>query len=204
MTIALEPLPYAPEALEPHITAATVRLHHGAHQAGYVERANGMIKGTDLAERSLEEIIRAAHERGERKLFENAAQAWNHAFYWKSLTPKGGGKPSGAVAELIDRDLGGYEKFAAALRDAAVSHFGSGWAWLVVENSKLKITSTANADLPLVHGQQPLLAIDVWEHAYYLDYQNRRAAYVDAVLNSLLNWQHANERLAAAGAAPPA
>ncbi|HEY8518729.1 MAG TPA: superoxide dismutase [Gammaproteobacteria bacterium] len=200
MTIALEPLPYAPEALEPHISAATVRLHHGAHQAGYVERANRMIQGTDLEQRSLEEIVRAAHERGDRKLFENAAQAWNHAFYWRSLTPKGGGRPSGAVAELIDRDLGGYESFAAALREAAVSHFGSGWAWLVLNGSKLEIVTTANADLPLVHGQQPLLTIDVWEHAYYLDYQNRRAAYVDTVLNNLLCWQHANERLAAAGA----
>ncbi len=198
MPITLEPLPYARDALEPYISARTVELHHGKHQAGYVERANKMLEEAGLGALTLEEAVVRARTLRNQKLFENAAQAWNHAFYWKSLRPGGGGEPHGAIAELIARDFDGYAAFAGELRDAALGRFGSGWAWVVVDGSRLKITTTPNADVPLVDGVRPLLTIDVWEHAYYLDYQHQRAAYVGAVIEHLLNWDHANAELAAA------
>jgi Fe-Mn family superoxide dismutase len=194
MTIQLEPLPFATNALEPHISALTVQLHHEHHERGYVERVNRLVSSTKLADRSLEQIVTVAREVDDRTLFNMAAQAWNHAFYWSSLHPRAGGLPRGAIAALIDRDFGGYQIFAEQLRKAATAQFGSGWAWLVLQRGKLEVIATSNADLPSEE-QFPLLVIDVWEHAYYLDYQYRRAAYVDAVIERFLNWQFANERL---------
>jgi Fe-Mn family superoxide dismutase len=194
MTISLKPLPFSSDALGPHISAATVRLHHEHHEAGYVERVNQLVSGTKLANLSLEEIVAAARDVDNETLFDMAAQAWNHSFYWSSLHPRGGGLPQGAIATLIDKDFGSYETFAEQLRQAATTKFGSGWAWLVLESGRLEVTATSNADLPSEE-QFPLLVIDVWEHAYYVDYQYRRAAYVTAIIEHLLNWQFANERL---------
>jgi Fe-Mn family superoxide dismutase len=202
MPIELSPLPYAVEALEPHISARTVDLHHERHERGYVERVNAIAAELGLTLRSLDEAITVARRRGHTTLFNMAAQAWNHWFYWQSLRPQTGGRPHSELATLIDEQLGGYERFAAMFRDAATSHFGSGWAWLVVEQGMLSITTTPNAELPPAP-QVPLLVIDVWEHAYYLDYRNRRAAYVSGVVDHLLNWDFANARLLAAVSVPP-
>jgi Fe-Mn family superoxide dismutase len=202
MALELPPLPYSANALEPHIGAATVELHHGRHEAGYIDRVNAIAAQLGLALHSLEDAVHVARTRGHTTLFNMAAQAWNHWLYWRSLRPNGGGRPHGAVAALIDEQLDGHERFAAAFRDAATAHFGSGWAWLVVTAGRLSITTTMNAELPQAP-QVPLLVIDVWEHAYYLDYQNRRAAYVTAVVDHLLNWDWANARLAAATEAAP-
>jgi Fe-Mn family superoxide dismutase len=194
MTILLKPLPFSPDALEPHISAATVQLHHERHEAGYVERVNRLISSTKLADQSLEQIVASARDLDDHTLFNMAAQAWNHSFYWSSLHPRGGGLPHGAIATLIDKDFGGYPTFAERLRQAATDKFGSGWAWLVLQSGKLEVIATSNADLPSEE-QIPLLVIDVWEHAYYMDYQYRRAAYVAATIEHLLNWEFANERL---------
>ena len=194
MTISLKPLPFSPDALAPHISATTVQLHHEHHEAGYVDRVNRLVSGTKLANHSLEQIIAVARDRDDQTLFDMAAQAWNHSFYWSSLHPHGGGLPHGAVATLIDKDFGSYDTFAEQLRHAATSKFGSGWAWLVLQSGRLDVTATSNADLPS-EGQIPLLVIDVWEHAYYMDHQYRRATYVGAVIEHCLNWEFANERL---------
>lgn len=194
MTLSLKPLPFSLDALEPHISATTVQLHHEHHEAGYVDRVNRLVADTALASRSLEQIVAVARNRNDQTLFNMAAQAWNHSFYWSSLHPRGGGRPHGAVATLIDKDFGGYETFVDRLRQAAIGKFASGWAWLVLQNGRLEVITTSNADLPS-EDHIPLLVIDVWEHAYYVDYQYRRAAYVDAVLGHLLNWDSANERL---------
>lgn len=199
MSISLPPLPYALDALEPHISTTTVRIHHELHEGGYVERVNKLTAGTKLANRTLDAIIAAARAAGDSTLFNMAAQAWNHAFYWRSLHPRGGGLPHGPIADLIERDFGGYEPFAERLRQAAGGQFGSGWAWVVLDGERLEVISTSNAEQP-AEGQLPLLVIDVWEHAYYLDYQQRRPAYVAAIVGNLLNWHHANEQLEAAGA----
>jgi Fe-Mn family superoxide dismutase len=203
MTIKQQPLPFAPNALEPHIGEQTVRLHHERHEAGYVERVNAIATELALAPTSLEDAIAEARRRNHKTLFNMAAQAWNHWFYWLGLKPGGGGKPHGPIATLIDSQLGGYESFAGAFRNAATVHFGSGWAWLVLDRERLAIVTTANAELPAAE-QTPLLVIDVWEHAYYLDYQNRRAAYVAAVVDHLLSWEWANARLLAAQQTPQA
>jgi Fe-Mn family superoxide dismutase len=196
MQLALPPLPYPYEALEPHISRVTLELHHGKHHKAYVEKAKALAKEVRLADLPLEQIIQqTARQDRHRALFNNAAQAWNHAFYWRSLHPDGGGAPDGEIAARIEADLGGYESFAAQFAAAATGQFGSGWAWLVLDNGKLAITTTANADTPIAHGQTPVLAIDVWEHAYYLDYQNRRADYADALVKRLLNWDFANRNL---------
>jgi Fe-Mn family superoxide dismutase len=203
MPIELTPLPYARDALEPHISAATVDLHHGRHEAGYVERVNAIAKDLGVTFNSLEDAVADARERKHTPLFNMAAQAWNHWFYWQSMRPHGGGRPGGAIGALIDRQPGGYDRLAADLRAAATAHFGSGWAWLVVADGRPAVTTTGNAELPPAPNV-PLLVIDVWEHAYYLDYRNQRAAYVAAVVDHLLNWDWANARLAAATAATPA
>ena len=193
MKIELPALPWRAHALEPFISAATLAAHHGRHHRAYVERTNMLAAGV---EGSLEELIRgAARDPARQVLFNNAAQAWNHAFYWRSLEPDGGGEPDGDVAERIKDDFGSYEKFATQFAAAATGQFGSGWAWLVLDGAKLAITTTANADTPIAHGQIPLLALDVWEHAYYLDYQNRRADYADALIKHLINWEFANRNL---------
>ena len=196
MSIQLPPLPYGESDLAPHISANTLSFHYGKHHKAYVDNTNKMVEGTDLGKASLEEIIKAAHGKADKKgLFNNSAQVWNHTFYWNSLSPKGGGQPTGKLLDRIKSDFGDFAAFRAALAKAAVSQFGSGWAWVVVDGGKLKVEQTANADNPLTTGRKPLLTIDVWEHAYYLDYQNRRPAYVDAVLDKLLNWEFAAKNL---------
>jgi Fe-Mn family superoxide dismutase len=197
MTISLPDLPYAIDALEPHVSKRTLEFHHGKHHRSYVKKTNELIKGTPHEKSSLEDIIRAAAKDG-GALFNNAAQAWNHTFYWHSLAPKGGGKPGGAVARMIESAFGDYESFREAFAKAATSQFGSGWAWLVLDGERLQVTKTGNADTPIAHGQIPLLTIDVWEHAYYLDYQNRRPDYVATYLDHLVNWEFANANLASA------
>ena len=195
---SLPPLPYADTALEPLISANTLSYHYAKHHKTYVDNLNKLVEGKDLASMSLEEIIMASSGKADMAgVFNNAAQVWNHTFYWNSLKPNGGGKPTGAIAAAIDKDLGGYDKFKADLSAAAVTQFGSGWAWLVSEAGTLKIVKTGNAEVPLTKGQKPLLTIDVWEHAYYLDYQNLRAKYVETLIDKLLNWDFANQNFAA-------
>ena len=196
MPIELPSLPYAVDALEPHISRTTLEIHHGRHHRAYVEKAQALVAGTPLANASLEDIIaKTAGKKAKAALFNNAAQAWNHTFYWNSLSPQGGGAPTGAIAGLIDRDFASHAAFADAFKAAAVGQFGSGWAWLVLDGGKLAITTTGNADTPLAHGQVPLLTADVWEHAYYLDYQNRRPDYLATFLGKLVNWSFANANL---------
>lgn len=192
----LPPLPYAENALEPVISARTIGFHYGKHHQGYVNNLNKLVTGTPLADQPLEAVVKATANPDQTVIFNNAAQVWNHTFYWNSLKPKGGGKPTGALAEMIDKSFGGFEQFKAEFAKAATSQFGSGWAWLVKDGDKLAVVKTGNADNPLVHGQKPLLTVDVWEHAYYLDYQNRRADYVTAVLDGLINWDFAAQNLA--------
>lgn len=196
--IELPSLPYAYNALEPAISARTLELHHGKHHATYIANLNKLTQDTDLASKSLEAVIKAvAGNARKANLFNNAAQAWNHTFYWHSMKPGGGGKPSGALAKKIDTDLGGFDKFVAAFKAAAATQFGSGWAWLVFEGGKLKVIKTPNADTPIVQGQTPLITIDVWEHAYYLDYQNRRPDYIATFIEKLVNWDFAAKNLGA-------
>ena len=196
--IELEALPYAEDALAPTISAKTISFHYGKHHAGYVKTLNGLITGTPYAELSLEEIVRTAAARGDAAIFNNAAQAWNHTFYWNSLAPTGkGGVPSSALLVAIETAFGSLDACKAALSDAAVKRFGSGWAWLVAENGKVKVESTPNAETPITRpGVKPLLVVDVWEHAYYLDWQNRRADYVKAVVGGLFDWNAASHRFA--------
>ncbi len=189
MSIKLPELPYAQDALEPHITANTLSFHYGKHHNAYVTNLNKLIEGTDFAENSLEEII----QKSDAGIFNNAAQIWNHTFYWNSMKPSGGGQPEGELAEKISADFGGFDKFKEEFAAAAATQFGSGWAWLVLEGDSLKIVKTANAETPLTKGQAPLLTIDVWEHAYYLDFQNRRPDYIATFIDSLANWDFAAE-----------
>lgn len=188
----LPPLPYAENALEPVITANTIGFHYGKHHKGYVDNLNKLITGTEYADLSLEKIITSTAGRPERTaIFNNAAQTWNHTFYWNSMRSKGGGEPPAALKQKIEASFGSVDACKKELAGAAVSQFGSGWVWLVLEDGKLKVVKTANADVPLTTGKKPLLTVDVWEHAYYLDYQNRRADYVSAVLDKLINWEFA-------------
>ena len=191
MAFELPPLPFPKDALAPIISAETFDYHHGKHHAAYVTNLNAAIAGTPNEQKSLEEIILSA----DGPLFNNAAQVWNHTFFWNCLKPKGGGKPGGDLAAAIDRDFGGFDKFREQFVQAAVKQFGSGWAWLVAEGGKLKITSTSNADLPLKHKQTALFTVDVWEHAYYIDYRNARPKFVEAVVDSVANWDFAGENL---------
>ncbi|HSC86864.1 MAG TPA: superoxide dismutase [Polyangiaceae bacterium] len=194
MTIALPPLPYAKDALAPHISAETLEFHHGKHHNAYVTNLNKLLEGNADAALSLEELI-AKYDVG-TPIFNNAAQIWNHTFYWNSMKPNGGGKPTGALLDAIVRDFGSYEKFAEQFAAAAASQFGSGWAWLVLDGGKLAITKTGNADLPEKHGQKSLLTIDVWEHAYYIDFRNLRPKYIETFLSSLANWDFAAQNFA--------
>jgi Fe-Mn family superoxide dismutase len=191
-SIVLPPLPYAENALEPVISAKTLSFHYGKHHKAYVDNLNKLIAGTDYSALSLEEIIKGSAGRPERAaIFNNAAQIWNHTFYWNSLSPKGGGEPPAALKHKIEASFGSVDAFKKEFAAAAVSQFGSGWAWLVLEDDKLRVIKTVNAEDPLTTGKKPLLTIDVWEHAYYLDYQNRRPDYVNAVLDKLINWEFA-------------
>ncbi len=197
MAIELPALPYEADALEPYIGATTLGFHHGKHHQTYVTNTNNLIKGTDLENASLEAIIAASANNAEKVgLFNNAAQVWNHTFYWSCMKKGGGGAPTGAIAAKINEDFGSYDAFAEAFKNAGLTQFGSGWAWLVLEGGKLKITKTPNADTPMAHGQKAILTVDVWEHAYYLDYQNKRADYIDTFLKHLVNWDFANANLA--------
>jgi Fe-Mn family superoxide dismutase len=198
--IELPPLPYAQDALAPVISAETLSFHYGKHHKAYVDNLNKLVAGTELAELPLEAVIAAAAGKADKVgIFNNAAQTWNHTFFWNSLKPGGGGAPTGAVAKAIDAAFGGFDAFKKEFANAAMTQFGSGWAWLVADPGRLKIVKTGNADTPLTMGLKPLLTIDVWEHAYYLDYQNRRADFVAAVIDKLLNWEFANANLARAG-----
>jgi Fe-Mn family superoxide dismutase len=199
MAHTLPALPYDLDALEPNISRATLEFHHGKHHAAYVTNLNNLISGTELENSSLEEIIVAvAGDTGKAGIFNNAAQVWNHSFYWQCIKPAGGGAPSGALLDKINADLGSFEAFVEQFKAAGATQFGSGWAWLVLDNGSLKVTKTANADLPLAHGQTALLTMDVWEHAYYLDYQNRRPDYMTTFLEKLVNWDFVAANLAAA------
>ncbi len=192
MAFELPALPYAKDALAPHISAETLDFHHGKHHQAYVTNLNKMIEGKPEASKSLEDIIASS----EGPMFNNAAQIWNHTFYWHCMKPKGGGQPTGDLADAIKRDFGSFEKFGEEFANAAASQFGSGWAWLVLNrDKKLAVTKTANADLPSKHGQKALLTIDVWEHAYYIDFRNARPKYIETFLKSLANWDFAAENL---------
>lgn len=200
--IELPPLPYAKDALAPHISAETLGFHHDKHHKAYVETANKLIKGTEFETLPLEEIIRRSAGKAEqKKIFNNAGQAWNHNFYWQSMAPKGGGKPSGKLAEKIAADFGSFEKFRELFQQEGAAQFGSGWVWLTLAGGKLKVLPTANADNPLTRGEVPLLVSDVWEHAYYLDYQNRRPDYLAAFMEHVANWEFAERNFAEAGSA---
>ena len=197
--IELPALPYAQDALAPVVSAETLSFHYGKHHKAYVDNLNKLVAGTDLAEAALEKVVAAAAGKADKAgVFNNAAQVWNHTFFWNSMKPNGGGAPAGAVAKAIDASFGSAENFRKEFANAAVTQFGSGWAWLVADKGALRVMKTANADTPLTLGVTPLLTIDVWEHAYYLDYQNRRADFVAAVMDRLLNWDFANVNLAAA------
>jgi superoxide dismutase, Fe-Mn family len=196
MPLELPELPYTKDALVPYISEKTLDFHHGKHHQTYVTNANKLLEGTDLANEPLENIVKkTAGDAAKVGIFNNAAQVWNHAFYWRSMKPKGGGQPTGAVAAKIIADFGSYEKFAEEFKNAGFTQFGSGWAWLVLKNDKLEVIKTANADTPIAHGLKPILTVDVWEHAYYLDFQNRRADYLDAFIKNLINWDFANSCL---------
>jgi Fe-Mn family superoxide dismutase len=194
--ILLPALPYEQSALQPVISTNTVGFHYGKHHKTYVDTLNKLIAGTEFGDLPLEKIVKATAGKAEHSaIFNNAGQAWNHTFYWRSLKAKGGGEPSAALKSLIESSFGSVEACKKELTNAAVGQFGSGWAWLVQDGEKLKVVKTGNADTPLTQGTRPLLTIDVWEHAYYLDYQNRRVDYANAVLDKLVNWDFAAENL---------
>jgi superoxide dismutase, Fe-Mn family len=191
MAIQLPSLPYSKDALSPHISAETLDFHYGKHHAGYVTKLNAAIEGTPFAEKSLEDIVKTSSG----GVFNNAAQIWNHTFYWNSLSPKGGGEPSGKIAEAIKKDFGSFDQFKEKFTQSATTLFGSGWTWLVKDkDGKLSIEQTTNAECPLTKGQTPILTCDVWEHAYYIDYRNARPDYVTAFWK-LVNWDFANKNL---------
>lgn len=195
MTIVQSPLPYEMHALEPHISAETMDYHYNKHHAGYVSKLNELTDGMAMADMDLESIIGKAREQAIPALLNNALQIWNHSFLWESMSPDGGGKPEGQILELVERDFGDFEAFTAEFRSSALSQFGSGWTWLIDDHGRLRITSTGNADSPVGTHVTPLLVLDVWEHAYYIDYRNNRKAYVDTFLDSLINWKFAAANL---------
>lgn len=200
MPIELKPLPFATDALAPHMSARTLELHHGKHHKAYVDKTDQAIAGTELANADIETIVRSAKKKMDKKLFNNSAQVWNHDFFWSCLSPQKQ-EVSAELKRQLDSDLGGIETFKNTFKKEAVEHFASGWAWLVLEKGKLKITSYHDADTPLVYeGVTPLLTCDVWEHAYYVDYFNDRAAFVQAFLDNLINWAQVGSRLNQAGA----
>jgi Fe-Mn family superoxide dismutase len=192
MAFTLPNLPYALDALAPHISAETLKFHHGKHHKAYVDKLNKKIEGTPYAELPLGEIIQKSWQK-DRGVFNNAGQHWNHSFFWHCLAPDGGAEPGGDLKRQIDKDFGSFDAFQKEFADKAATHFGSGWAWLVLDGDKLKVVTAANAELPMLRGQQALLTCDVWEHAYYLDYQNERPKFIDAFLKKLANWKFAQE-----------
>lgn len=200
MAFSLPELPYARNALAPLISEQTFDFHYGKHHQAYVTNLNKLLEGHDWADAPLEEVIKAsALDASKTGIFNNSAQVWNHTFFWHSMTPGGGGKPDGDVAALIDRDFGSYDGFRSAFAQAGATQFGSGWAWLVIKGGKLELRKTPNAETPLTEpGATALLTLDVWEHAYYLDFQNRRPDFISAFLDNLVNWRFANDNLAKA------
>ncbi len=200
MAFTLPDLPFDRDALGPHMSGETLDFHHGKHHKAYVDKANGLIAGTDLESASLVDVIQAAKARGDKGLFNNSAQIWNHSFFWQCLAPSGSTRPSGKLAEMIASDFGGEQQLLEKLATESVNHFASGWGWLVLNNGKLEITSLHDADTPVVHGMTPLLTIDVWEHAYYIDYRNERPRYVKTVLENIINWDFVAQNLDGKGA----
>ena len=200
MAFTLPELPFDRDALDPHMSGETLDFHHGKHHKAYVDKANGLISGTDLESASLIEAIRAAKERGDKGLFNNTAQIWNHSFFWQCLAPAGSTRPSGKLAEMISSDFGGEQQLLEKLATESVNHFASGWGWLVLNNGKLEVTSLHDADTPVAHGMTPLLTIDVWEHAYYIDYRNERPRYVKTILENIINWDFVAQNLDGNGA----
>ncbi len=197
MAFELPDLPYAKDALEPHISANTFDFHHGKHHNTYVVNLNNMTADTDMASMSLEDIMKAtAGDASKAGIFNNAAQVWNHTFFWNSMSPNGGGEPTGAIADAINASFGSYADFKEAFKTAGMTQFGSGWAWLVKNGDKLEVVKTPNAECPLTDGMTPIITCDVWEHAYYLDYQNRRPDFLEAFLDNLVNWDFANANFA--------
>lgn len=196
MAITLPELPYPKDALEPYVSAKTLEFHHDKHHNAYVVNANKMLEGTGMENDSQEEIIKkTAGDQSKAGIFNNVGQVWNHTFYWNCMKKGGGGKPVGEIAERINKDFGSYEKFVEEFKNAGVTQFGSGWAWLVLNGGKLEIMKTLNADNPIAHNMKPLLTADVWEHAYYLDYQNRRPDYLSTFIDNLINWDFVNQNL---------
>jgi Fe-Mn family superoxide dismutase len=192
MPFTLPPLPYAKDALAPHLSAETLEFHHGKHHNAYVVNLNKLTDGKPEASKSLEDVIMSS----DGGVFNNAAQIWNHTFFWNSMKPNGGGEPTGALKAAIERDFGSYAKFVEEFTAAATTQFGSGWAWLVSDGGKLKVVKTANADLPMKHGQKALLTIDVWEYAYYIDFRNLRPKWIETYLTKLVNWDFAAANMA--------
>ena len=197
MAFTLPPLPYTKNALAPHISEQTLEFHYGKHHQTYVTNLNNFVQGTENELKSLEDLIKLSSAKADMVgIFNNAAQVWNHTFFWNCMKPNGGGAPTSVLETKINASFGSYEKFAADFKQAALAQFGSGWTWLVQDGNDLKITKTANADLPMAHNQKALLTCDVWEHAYYLDYQNRRADFVQTFLDHLVNWDFVSQNLA--------
>ena len=196
MAILQPELPFSKNSLEPYISEKTLEFHYGKHHAAYVANCNKLIEGTELQNETLENIIlKSANDNSKIGIFNNAAQIWNHSFYWNCIKPQGGGIPTGKIASLINEQFGNFEKFKEDFKAAATTQFGSGWAWLVIKNGKLEIMKTSNAALPMTTGAKAVLTIDVWEHAYYLDYQNRRPDYITTFIDKLINWDFVNSNL---------
>ena len=196
MPFELPALPFSPDALEPHYSAKTLSFHHGKHHLAYINKTNELVAGTKYAELGLEDLIRAAKSDGNNGLFNQSAQIWNHTFFWHSLKPAGGGAPTGAIGEAINAAFGDFKTFVEKFKASAAGNFGSGWTWLVQKDGKLEIVNTSGAGTPITEaGQKPILTVDVWEHAYYIDYQNRRPDFVQAFFDHLANWDFANANL---------
>jgi superoxide dismutase, Fe-Mn family len=195
MAFALPDLPFDRQALVPYMSAETLEYHHGKHHKAYVDKANGLLGDTDLEGASLVDVITAAHHRGDKPLFNNTAQIWNHSFFWQCLASEGSSRPSGKLREMISDEFGGEGELLDRLAKESINHFASGWGWLVLNNGKLEVTSLHDADTPAVHDMTPLLTIDVWEHAYYIDYRNDRARFVKSVLENIINWDFVAQNL---------
>ena len=195
MTFRLTELPYELDALEPHVSARTLEFHYGKHHKGYVDKLNQNAAGTPYEDMALEEVIQESHKSNDTPVYNNASQAWNHTFFWDSMRPGGASSPSGTLSDRIDSEFGGLDEFRKQFKESAVGNFGSGWTWLVADEDTLAIVSTSNADSPLITSTVPLITLDVWEHAYYLDYQDSRDNFVDAFLGHLVNWDFAEDNL---------
>ena len=200
MAFILPELPSAKDALVPHMSAETFDYHHGKHHKAYVDKTNGMLAEKGLEGASLIEVIKAAKDKGDKGLFNNSAQIWNHSFFWQCLAPTGATAPSGKLAEMIASDFGGHDVLLEKLATESANHFASGWGWLVLNNGKLEVTSLHDADSPVAHGMTPLLTLDVWEHAYYIDYRNERPRFLKTVLENIINWDFVAQNLDGQGA----